>query len=81
MNQTEQIGTKTTGIADAVAAVGSQLQLATRLGVTQQAVSNWVTQGWVPHKRAVEIECLTGVPRTRLVDPKILELAAPGALL
>lgn len=66
------------GISDAVEAVGTQAKLAAELGVTQQAVSNWVTQGWVPKDRAVEIECLTGVPRARLVDPKILDLVDPG---
>jgi DNA-binding transcriptional regulator YdaS (Cro superfamily) len=67
------------GIADAVATAGSQDQLAAQLGVTQQAVSVWVTQGWAPRKRAVEIECLTGIPRARLVDPKILDLVDTGS--
>lgn len=67
------------GIAAAVAAAGSQEQLAEQLGVTQQAVSVWVTQGWAPRKRAVEIECLTGVPRSSLVDPKILNSVDTGS--
>jgi DNA-binding transcriptional regulator YdaS (Cro superfamily) len=78
MDETQAVGTKTSGIADAVSAAGSQLQLATQLGVTQQAVSGWVLQGWAPHKRAIEIEMLTGVSRVRLVDPRLLDLIDAG---
>lgn len=67
------------GIQAAVAAAGSQELLAEQLGVTQQAVSVWVTQGWAPKKRAIEIEMLTGVARARLVDPKILNLVDTGS--
>lgn len=37
-----------TGIEKAVALAGGQATLATILGVSQPAVSRWVTQGWVP---------------------------------
>lgn len=62
-----------TGIEKAIAAAGSQAQLARELGCTQQNVSLWLAQGWVPAKRAQEIEMLHGVPRKSLVDPRLLE--------
>lgn len=71
---------KTTGIEDAVAAVGSQDKLAAMLGCTQQAVSFWVRQGFVPNDRVHEVEQATGVPRLRLVDPKIVELISAPEL-
>lgn len=79
MEATETLAPVLSGISAAVKAVGTQEQLAAQLGVTQQAVSVWVTQGWVPKDRAVEIECLTGVARARLVDPKILNLVDSGS--
>lgn len=57
---------------------GSQEALAQKLGVSQQAVSEWVRRGWVPLKRAVEIEMLLGVPRAQLVNPRVLELIDAG---
>jgi hypothetical protein len=69
--------TKTTehsGIHDAVNAAGTQDQLAVALQVTQQAVSAWLRQGWVPIGRAEEIETMYGIPRNRLVNPRIVLL-------
>ena len=66
-----------TGIACAVAAMqeqGGQSELARRVGVTQQAVNKWLRRGWVPALRAVEVEQATGVPRQRLVNPRLREL-------
>lgn len=63
-----------TGIAHAVVVAGTQEALAARLGVTQQAVSGWLKRGWVPLRRALEIESLYGVPRGRLVNPQIADL-------
>jgi DNA-binding transcriptional regulator YdaS (Cro superfamily) len=66
-----------TGIACAVAAVqeqGGQSELARRVGVTQQAVNKWLRRGWVPAMRAVEVEQATGIPRQRLVNPRLREL-------
>ncbi len=66
------------GIAAAVEAASSQEALAQKLGVTQQAVSEWQRRGWVPPRRAVEIEMHFGVPRMSLVNPRVLELVGAG---
>jgi DNA-binding transcriptional regulator YdaS (Cro superfamily) len=62
------------GITDAVRLAGTQDLLAAKLGVTQQAVSIWLRRGWVPLRRAMEIETLLGVPRARLINPRIADL-------
>lgn len=63
-----------TGIADAVNAAGSQADLAATLGVTQQAVSVWLARGWVPLRRAQEIEAQFGIARGRLINPRVMAL-------
>jgi hypothetical protein len=63
-----------TGIHEAVQAAGTQVKLAERLGVTQQAISTWLKQGWAPMDRAREIEMQFGIPRTRLVNPRIVAM-------
>lgn len=60
-----------TGIAQAVAAAGSQQALAARLGVSQQFVSRCVKRGYAPINRAREIEAAFGVPRAALINPRI----------
>lgn len=62
------------GIDLAVEAAGSQGKLAAQLGVTQQAVLRWVRLGFVPLRRAQEIEAAFGIPRARLADPRVLAL-------
>lgn len=64
----------TQGIARAVALAGTQDKLAQLLGVTQQAVAKWVSRGWVPVRRAQEIEAITGVPRASLLNPRLKDL-------
>ena len=66
--------TETTGIADAIAKAKTQEALAEKLGVTQQAVSTWARRGWVPLNRAIEIEMEFGIPRARLINPRIVDL-------
>lgn len=62
------------GIERAVEAFGSQEAMARELGVTQQAVSSWVANGYVPVRRVVQIEALTGVPRADLLEPKLADI-------
>ena len=62
------------GISDAVRLAGTQDLLAEKLGVSQQAVSIWLRRGWVPLRRAQEIEVLLGVSRARLINPRIADL-------
>jgi DNA-binding transcriptional regulator YdaS (Cro superfamily) len=71
--QKMQTDTKT-GIELAIEVAGGQDALAKSLGCTQQNVSFWKSQGYVPNLRAVEIEQATGVPRIQLIDPRVLEL-------
>lgn len=67
------------GIASAVAAAGTQAQLADRLGVSQQVISKWLRRGWVPLRRANEIEECFAIPRSKLANPRIMSmLSAPS---
>lgn len=58
------------GIEHAVRAVGSQRELARRLGVTQQAISEWVASGEIPPRRVLDVERASGVPR-RVLAPHL----------
>ena len=75
---------KTTGIHLAVQWAGSQQGLAQLLRgrggkpVSQQAVSQWLAQGYAPLKRAHEIAALPGCPAGALdlAPPDVRELVA-----
>jgi len=67
-----------TGIADAIVAAGTQAELATELGVTQQVVSRWLRRGWVPLRRANQIEQRYKIPRGRLANPRLMALLVPA---
>jgi DNA-binding transcriptional regulator YdaS (Cro superfamily) len=56
-------------------ALGGQVKLAKALGVTPQAVSQWVAKGRVPPERCAEVERASGVGRHEL-RPDIFEAAA-----
>lgn len=63
-----------TGIQEAADLVGGPVALAARLGLSRQAVHNFIGRGYAPLRRAIEIEAQTGVDRKRLVDPSIVDL-------
>lgn len=66
-------------VKDAVAMLGGQQSAAEQMGVSQQFISHCVRRGWVPLRRAVEMEQLTGVPRVKLINPRIADLVdLPG---
>lgn len=67
------------GIQVAVEFVGSQSELARRLNVTPQAVQSWVTQGYVPNSRVIEIKNMTGVPAHDLMSPDTVNLLLDAA--
>lgn len=67
----------TNGITQAIDAAGGQSQLAKVIGCTQQNVSAWKQRGFVPVEHLVAVEAATGVPRTRLIKPQIMELLRP----
>ena len=62
---------KESGIDRAITLAGGQMALAAAIGCSQQNVSFWKTQGFVPLMRAIEVEQATGVPRAQLIDPRI----------
>ena len=68
-----------TGLDKAIALAGSQEKLALSMGVSQQAISEWVARGFLPVGRiddvlnAVDPGCKTIKPRD-LLDPELLEL-------
>lgn len=62
-----------TGIERVVRKAGGQKELAAELGTSQQNVSHWVTQGYVPLKWVVQIEATYGVNRKHLVKPLLRE--------
>jgi DNA-binding transcriptional regulator YdaS (Cro superfamily) len=65
------------GILDAVVRAGSLPRLADKLGVSYQAVQQWVKTGYVPLARIPEIESLYGVSRADLMNPKYAAALAP----
>ena len=68
-----------TGIEKAVEIAGSQVALAVKLGVSQQAISEWVGFGYVPDGRiddvlnAVDKSCARIKPRD-LLEPKMVTM-------
>mgnify|MGYP002776033164 CR=1 FL=1 len=72
--------TTKTGIELAIEAVGSQEALATAVGCTQQNVSFWKRQGFVPVEHLVVVEQSTGVPRAQLINPRISEIFANNTI-
>lgn len=68
------------GVQMAIDAVGGQSELAALMGTSQQNVSKWLGLGWLPTRRVVECEQITGVHRLLLVNPKLISMLAPTEL-
>ena len=66
-----------TGIEEAIYAAGSQAKLAKIIGCSQQNVGFWLAQGYCPPERVIEVEQATGVPRAKLINPKLVDLLTP----
>ena len=63
-------------VLTAAKAAGSKASLARALGVSEPAIRKWELQAWVPLRRAQEIEALYGIPRTKLINPRLLDLVS-----
>jgi hypothetical protein len=61
------------GVELAVLEAGSQSELAANLDVSQQFISKALRQGFLPPKRAEQVEALYGIPRCKLVNPELLD--------
>ena len=57
-------------------AAGSWFKLAHKLGVSHQMIYIWRKRGYVPPKRALQIELYYGIAAKDLIDPELLEIAA-----
>jgi len=53
----------------------TQQQLAQKLGVSQGAISQWITNGEIPIKRVRDVSRITGIPSNKL-HPDFSEEAA-----
>jgi DNA-binding transcriptional regulator YdaS (Cro superfamily) len=60
-------------LREAIDKAGGITAFAKELGVRHQAVYFWFSKGYVPLKRAVTIERMTGVSRFQLVEPSVAE--------
>ena len=67
-----------TGIEQAIRAAGSQAKLAKLLGCSQQNISSWLKREYCPVVHAVAIENVTGISRSLLVDPRLVEMMSSG---
>ena len=61
------------GLQKAIAAAGSQSELARRLGITPQAVQRWCS---IPARHIIAIERVTGVPR-EVLRPELYRCSPP----
>lgn len=59
---------------DAVVKVGGAPAVARKLKVSHQAVYVWMKRGWAPTARAAKLEKLTGIPRSKMINPKLAKI-------
>lgn len=62
------------GVQRAIQKAGGQEPLGEACGVSQQAVSLWLQQGYVPWERVRKVSEMTGIPRRELCDPRLVDL-------
>lgn len=65
----------------AVHANGGPVAVSKVLGVTHQAVTHWIAQGYVPTKRVAEFSIQFGVPREQILSPKVRSASGAGGEL
>lgn len=58
----------------AVKKAGGARKFAAKIKVSHQAVYAWIKRGWLPVNRAIQLERITDVPRSKLIDPQIAKL-------
>lgn len=61
-------------IKTVVERAGGARRVAEMLGVSHQAVYYWVSRGWFPPARAVQLSRRFKVPKSELIDPKLAKL-------
>lgn len=61
------MNTTSSSISEVISYFGSQSELARKLGLSPQAVQHWIGRGYIPIRRAVQIERLSG-GKIRLED-------------
>ena len=55
----------------AVRSAGSQTALGKALGVSQAAIWMWMKRGWMPVRRARQIEEIFNIPAVDLINPDL----------
>jgi len=69
-----------TAVFKAVELSGSIAELAKKLGVSRQVIYVWIRQGFVPLRRAIQIEEIFGIPRVQLIDPVLHTIFSDGTV-
>lgn len=53
-------------IQEAISVCGSQVKLAKLCGVAQPTIFKWLKKGFVPPRKVLIVEKITGIPRYKL---------------
>lgn len=62
------------GVKAVIKEFGTQEKLAVHLGTTQQHISAWVRQGYIPNGQAKTVALVSRVPLVEYVAPDVAEL-------
>lgn len=68
-------------VTRAVDGAGGATAVGRALGVTYQAVCEWMKQGYMPAERAKQMELEFGVPRIDLMSPRVRSAIGAGGEL